>query len=197
MKIQLVDMNGELCKAWSHYFGHDEKFTIHHGSYFKPETDILVSPANSFGWMDGGVDLHINNYFKAEGIDIQKIVQTKIKNEHGGELLVGQQTLVFTGSQTIPYLLVVPTMRVPLPIYDAVDVYLAARAIFKFLKTEELRPDIRISICGLGTGVGNVSPVVCAHKMFEAYGDHYQINNYFPISFMMAASPHQFLIKTK
>ena len=196
-------MNGELCKAWSHYFGNDEKFTIHHSNYFTPPTDIIVSPANSFGWMDGGIDQHINNYFRAEKIDIQKLVQDVIKKEYDGELLVGQCASVYTNSPTIPVLLVVPTMRVPLPIYDAVDVYLAARAIFKEIRKWEDDDQhhkvdhMTISICGLGTGVGHVSPVVCAHKMFEAYNDHYKRNDYFPSSFMEAAAPHQSLVKTK
>ncbi len=193
MIIQLIDTNPNMVTAWNNYFGGMENVKIWNSNYFSIETDILVSPGNSFGYMDGGIDQLITNYFKAEGIDIQSKVQSHIKKYYDGEILVGQCAAIYTGSKTIPLLVVAPTMRIPLLIRDAVDVYLATRSIFNLLKRMEGTHNYknqRISICGLGTGTGGLNPHICAEKMYQAYNNYYLRNNYFP-TFIEAQKSHQ------
>ena len=70
----------------------------------------MVSPANSFGFMDGGLDLAIRD---ALGYGVQKAVQEIIRERHHGELPVGAAEVVETGHASWPFLVVAPTMRVP------------------------------------------------------------------------------------
>lgn len=57
------------------------------GDILAEPADALVSPANSFGEMGGGLDLAIRDCF---GFVLQTRVQEQIRKQHYGELLVGQ-----------------------------------------------------------------------------------------------------------
>ncbi|OKH45749.1 hypothetical protein NIES2101_25875 [Calothrix sp. HK-06] len=73
--------------------------TVHHGSILDVECDAVVSPANSFGFMDGGIDFIYMDYF---GKDIQLKVRRQILDHHHGELIVGNADIVETGDSKIP-----------------------------------------------------------------------------------------------
>lgn len=184
MKIQLIDINLPLCNAWKSVF-YDTNVEIIQGDIFKTPTDCIVSPANSFGFMDGGLDYYISEYL---GWDIQEKLQKKIAKNYNGELLVGQAEIIETKHKDIPFCLCAPTMRVPLIIKDTVNVYLAMKAI---LTTVKDHPQIKtISIPGLGTGVGQINLNVCAKQMRKAYEDFW-INNYtYPINLKQASLRH-------
>jgi len=64
LNLILVDPKSALCMAWHKYFDSLPNIDIVNG-YFEqlPEFDCMVSAANSFGLMDGGVDLAITRYF--------------------------------------------------------------------------------------------------------------------------------------
>jgi hypothetical protein len=57
MKIILTALNKPLADAWEHFCGQFDFVTVHQGSIVDLSVDAVVSPANSFGFMDGGVDL--------------------------------------------------------------------------------------------------------------------------------------------
>jgi hypothetical protein len=71
MKITLLDINKNMTDAWSKYFENIENVEIVH-NYFSnfmdeyQDVDAIVSPANSFGLMDGGYDKAITDYFGSE-----------------------------------------------------------------------------------------------------------------------------------
>jgi len=78
MIIQLVDRNNEMCEQWaSHYKGCNDVI-VHCGDFFSLKTDCVVSPANSFGFMDGGLDLAISNKL---GWQVQKKLQKQIQEK--------------------------------------------------------------------------------------------------------------------
>jgi O-acetyl-ADP-ribose deacetylase (regulator of RNase III) len=54
----------------------------------------MVSPANSFGLMDGGIDAAITKYF---GKELMQRVQARIMQEYCGEQPVGTAIMVPTG----------------------------------------------------------------------------------------------------
>lgn len=164
-KIQLCDMNKQLIDAWKIAFKNMPFVSIHHGSILHTKTDCIVSPANSFGYMDGGIDLAYTKHF---GIQLQQTVQDKIKNEYFGELMVGQAILVKTGDLEIKYLISAPTMRIPTKLpQDSDNVYLAMRAIL--ICCNNVYPYIKtLSIPGLATGIGGISPESCAAQMKHA-----------------------------
>ncbi|GAA0728481.1 hypothetical protein GCM10009430_37690 [Aquimarina litoralis] len=63
-EITLIDLQKELCDEWKKSFKEFPEVQIVNGKFeLVREFDCLVSPANSFGLMDGGIDLAIRNYF--------------------------------------------------------------------------------------------------------------------------------------
>lgn len=188
MKIQLIDRNKEMCNQWNLQFKDCKDVIIHCGDFFSLKTDCVVSPANSFGYMDGGLDMVISRKI---GWQVQEKLQKQIQQKYFGELLVGQAELVETDFAEIPFCISAPTMRVPLILKDTVNVYLASKAVFYLLKKE---PRIKtVTISGLGTGVGQVPYDVCAKQMKQAYTD-ICLNEYaFPNSWYEAQTRHQLL----
>lgn len=169
-KIILVDVQKELCEHWTEFFQGRSEIDIHNG-YFQEvkEYDCLVSPANSFGLMDGGIDLAIRNYF---GMKIQYNVQRIIQKDYYGEQPVGTSIIVDTEHEEHPFLAHTPTMRVPIDISKTDNVYNAMfamlRAIANFNKTSKFR--INTVLCpGLGTATGRVPLKEAARQMFVAY----------------------------
>ena len=139
MKIQLVDNNQALVDEWNKLFKDCPDVTTHCDNFFNVPTDCFVSPANSFGFIDGGIDNHIRKYYEKEGINIQKSIHNKIKHQHSGELLVGEvmyvNTKILTENKEVPHLLIAPTMRVPMKLpKDSVNVYLCMRGILLYIK---------------------------------------------------------------
>jgi hypothetical protein len=63
MKIVLSAVEAPLADAWQRFCGHLECVTIHRGSILDLEVDAVVSPANSFGFMDGGIDGLYSSFF--------------------------------------------------------------------------------------------------------------------------------------
>jgi O-acetyl-ADP-ribose deacetylase (regulator of RNase III) len=56
MEITLASTDATLCTAWERLFADAPEVRIHRGSILEVACDALVSPANSFGFMDGGID---------------------------------------------------------------------------------------------------------------------------------------------
>jgi O-acetyl-ADP-ribose deacetylase (regulator of RNase III) len=91
----------------------------------------MVSAANSFGLMDGGVDLAITNFF---GPALQARVQQVILACYDGEQPVGTSFIVETGHPAHPFLAHTPIMRVPMPIAGTDYVYLAMKAMLQAVR---------------------------------------------------------------
>src|SRR5579872_2574443 len=113
-KLVLVDPCAPLYMAWQEQFADLPNVEVVHG-YFEQVSafDCMVSPANSFGLMDGGVDAAITRYF---GVALMRRVQQRILDEFLGEQPVGTSLIVETGHSKHPFLAHTPTMRVPMPI---------------------------------------------------------------------------------
>ena len=56
VKLVLTAMDAGLAKAWSSFCEDLDCVTVHRGSILDVECDAVVSPANSYGFMDGGID---------------------------------------------------------------------------------------------------------------------------------------------
>jgi O-acetyl-ADP-ribose deacetylase (regulator of RNase III) len=126
----------------------------------------MVSPANSFGIMDGGLDAAIR---AALGGRTESAVQSVILEKHHGELLVGLAEIVATGHSRWPYLIAAPTMRIPENVAHTINAYLAFRAVLiavaQHNRTNKNHPLRTILVSGLGTGVGGMDPRRCAAQM--------------------------------
>lgn len=189
MKIQLIDNSQEMCEAWEYQFKGCNDVTIFHGDLFEKSTDCIISPANSFGFMDGGLDLLISEIM---GWQIQERLQKEIREKYFGELLVGQAVLIDSNFISIPFLIAAPTMRVPMILKDSVNVYLASRAIFLLLKQNHHRIST-VTISGLATGIGQVPYDICAKQMKQAYDDVWLEKFVFADTWSEAQKNHQLL----
>lgn len=175
MQFYFVDTNPEVTAAWQQVFADVPQVSIHHGSIFEHPADALVSPANSFGYMNGGLDFAISKHL---GWHLEKNLQQLIREKHYGELLVGQAEILPTGHSDFLYLLAAPTMRTPMTIARGPNVYQAMRALLLLLRHgqlptgEAVRERVRsVAVPGLGTGIGQVRPLVCARSMRLAWED--------------------------
>ena len=199
MQITLCSIDEPLARAWETNCGELAGVEIHHGNILDLNVDAVVSPANSFGFMDGGIDLIYSQHF---GPKVQQQLQQQIKQLHHGELLVGAADIVATEHPNIPYLIAAPTMRVPMILNDTVNPYLAARAALllvkhgKFavgaLKGEPIADHVEsIAFPGLGTGVGRVEPEKCALQVRAAIKEVVFDERKFPSSWADAQIRHQ------
>ncbi|MCL2313328.1 MAG: macro domain-containing protein [Firmicutes bacterium] len=190
--IQLIDKNRELCEQWLKYFSDCSDVLIYRGDFFGKPTDCVVSPANSFGFMDGGLDYYISMIL---GNHVQERLQQQIKEKYHGELLVGQAELIVTDVPQIPYCISAPTMRVPMILTNTVNVYLATKAIFYlWINNCDAQKNINtITIPGLGTGVGKVPFDICAKQMRKAYDEIWLGQYDFPLTWKESQEKHQSL----
>lgn len=169
LKIQLVAYSEALYRAWQDCFVEAEDVTVSHGDILSFKADAIVSPANSFGYMDGGLDAKYSHFF---GWQLEAKLRAFLEEYHYGELPVGQAVIVETEHRDIPYLISAPTMRVPMRISNTPNAFLAFKAALQavqyFNRTET--PKITSVLCpGLGTGEGKMPPERCAYQMLKAY----------------------------
>ncbi|HEY1065468.1 MAG TPA: macro domain-containing protein [Pirellulales bacterium] len=99
MKIILAAVERDLADAWQRHCGDLPDVTVHRGSILELDVDAVVSPANSFGFMDGGIDARYSERF---GWQVQARLQELIRSRHHGELLVGAAEIVETGNLRTP-----------------------------------------------------------------------------------------------
>ncbi|MGV3663973.1 MAG: macro domain-containing protein [Prosthecobacter sp.] len=167
MNILLCYQDGPLGDAWLHAFKDLPDVRVVCDDICEVASDAIVSPANSFGFMDGGLDRLLSERF---GWDLEKHVKQRIQERPMKELLVGEALVVPTQDDRVPWLICAPTMRVPMRIRTSVNAYLAMKALLLAAKAHAETPAIgTIAVPGLGTGVGELSPEIAAMQMAQAY----------------------------
>jgi O-acetyl-ADP-ribose deacetylase (regulator of RNase III) len=165
-KIYLMDLQPQLVRAWDEAFDEFPFVAVREEDFFSVPADAMVSPANSFGIMDGGLDLAIRDTL---GLQVQDAVQRAIVEQHHGELPVGAAVIVPSGHDRWPFLVAAPTMRIPELVSQTVNAYLAFRAVLLAVKRHNETAGaqvIRTLVCpGLGTGIGGLDAKRCAVQM--------------------------------
>ncbi len=152
------------------------------------DCDAVVSPANSFGFMDGGLDYRLSERF---GWGLQERLQRLVAARPLGELLVGEALVVPTGDARVPWLISAPTMRVPMRLARSVNAYLATKAALVAALGHREQPPIRtVAIPGLGTGSGGLDPETAARQMAAAYREVVLRNVPYPADFDQAQRRH-------
>lgn len=88
MEIILCATQSHLATAWRDRIGSRLAATVRvvEGDILSLGVAAVVSPANSFGFMDGGLD---GVYTRCFGPQLQQRLQRMIREQAGGELLVG------------------------------------------------------------------------------------------------------------
>jgi O-acetyl-ADP-ribose deacetylase (regulator of RNase III) len=176
LTLVLCAVSEPLAKAWDNAADGRSDVRVHRGSVLDVPAQAVVSPANSFGWMRGGIDAVYAQAFPA----VEQQVRSAVLAYHGGELPVGEALIVPTGVPAPAWLICAPTMRNPgelLP-HDTVHPFLAARAVLRLWRDgtledgEPVRSAVRtIALPGMGTGVGGVAPETCARQVIAAWDE--------------------------
>lgn len=166
MRLYLVDSSISVVAALREAFRTLSEVTVSHGDILCVAHNAVVSPANAFGFMDGGIDAAYRKFF---GAAVEERVREAIGRRPEGYLPVGASLIVRTGHPAIPYLIVAATMLNP-EMIDSDNSYRAMRAV---LRAAAAQKGIGQAVfCpGLGTGVGGVAPEQAAEQMANAYSD--------------------------
>ena len=127
MTIYLLCRNLEMFVEWKQQFAEsgDVDVVMDDFAHFMDthKVQCVVSPANSYGYMDGGYDAAITGYF---GNQLEKEVQKYILENFYGEQPVGTSfTIDIPG--TDQKLIHTPTMRMPSKIREPEIVYQCMR----------------------------------------------------------------------
>jgi O-acetyl-ADP-ribose deacetylase (regulator of RNase III) len=200
--IVLAAPESFLLDAWQKWCSSLADVEIFCGSVFDAVSDAVVSPANSFGFMDGGIDAQ---YLARFGERVQDRLRLQILQRHHGELLVGAAEIVKTDHPDHPYMIAAPTMRVPMALAaDTVNPYLATRAALILVREGRFEDGESImgrvhTVCfpGMGTGVGRVPADTCARQMRAAIERHREARHSLPASWAEASEEHQLLYTDK
>lgn len=188
VSFYLCDLNENITKSWVEDFDDFSNFHIIQKNiidqYDELKNDLnrigIVSPANSFGDMQGGIDLV---YFTHFGYKLEENVICQIQEKKYGELVVGDSIIVNINTEVnnSDLLIVAPTMRIPMCIKNTVNVYLAFRSvlitIMEFNKTN-INKINKVLVPGMGTGIGQLDSEICSMQMYKAYQSITSPNRY-------------------
>jgi O-acetyl-ADP-ribose deacetylase (regulator of RNase III) len=83
MKLHLIDSDLDVASALQSAFSGFAEVEVQHGDLLTVAEQCVVSPANSFGFMDGGFDRTLLSFF---GTSIQIRVQDAIHRRPEGRL---------------------------------------------------------------------------------------------------------------
>ncbi len=171
MQLTLCTLTTPMAEAWRHCFSREPAVAVVLGDILAQPGDAILSPANSFGFMAGGIDLLYRRHF---GTQLEARLQAAIRTACAGELLVGQALVVATGQHPIRFMVSAPTMRVPGPIAATVNVYLAFRAALRAVLEHPIE---RLLVPALGAGSGGMPPLRVARQMHAAYREviHHEV----------------------
>lgn len=186
-RITFIDRNEKNLKALENSFGNVNKniFSFIRGDFVQSiqadsSINCIVSPANSFGLMDGGLDWYINRYlFPLDRLEISEYVKQKIIQEYSGEQPVGTCLLVYAKAVDDRNFILAhtPTMRVPKDVSNTDNAYLAFKALLNSVNnynkvTGNKNPIRNIACSSFCTGVGDMPHDRAGKQMRLAY-DHF------------------------
>ena len=166
MKIYFLDKSKGKMSFMKRYFQgeKDVEFICEDLETFLNTTPVecVVSPANSFGIMDGGYDFYITKYF---GEQLQRRVQEYIIKHYNGEQPIGTSFYIKANNKG-QSLIHTPTMQTPRAIKDKLVIYQCMRSTLMCAKQHKVK-SIVIPLFGCGTG--SVHPQIVAEMMGKAY----------------------------
>lgn len=188
MKITFIDLNPNILalKNFINFSSPNFQFEFKQGDILAENKDF-ISPGNSFGFLDGGLDQAITNKW---GIVVQNTLQDMIKHKPMRELLVGETMIIRVNNINIFY---APTMRVPMILsLESINVYLA----FKSAISKALDMNLReICVPLLGAGVGKLPLDFIGHQITQALKDVDSI--YYPSNWFESSINHQKIYKNR
>jgi O-acetyl-ADP-ribose deacetylase (regulator of RNase III) len=170
LRVVLADVNTAVVAAWRAAFADTPGVEIRRGSILDEDVDAWVSPTNSRGRMDGGVDAVIKRHL---GAGIQLRVQRAIRDRFAGRLPVGSAVCVPSGAVTPRFLISAPTMQESAQnVSETLNVALACAAAFQAVHRQNAAAPgsiASVALVGMGARTGGVPARVCANLMWTGY----------------------------
>ncbi|GAB3802648.1 macro domain-containing protein [Micromonospora zhanjiangensis] len=170
LRVVLSDINAKVVQSWLGAFADSPDVEIVKGSIINQQVDAWVSPTNSHGAMNGGVDAAIKRHL---GAGIQLRVQRAIRDRFGGSLPIGSAVCVPSGAANPKFLISTPTMQQSVEnVRETLNVALACAAAFQAVHMQNQREPgsiASVALVGMGAATGKVPPQVCANLMWAGY----------------------------
>ncbi|WP_327009949.1 macro domain-containing protein [Dactylosporangium sp. NBC_01737] len=170
LRVVLSDVNAKVVQAWRSAFADTPEVEIGKGSIVDQHVDAWVSPTNSHGRMDGGVDAVIKRHL---GAGIQLRVQRAIRDGFAGSLPIGSAVCVPSGAANPRFLISTPTMTESVQnVRETLNVALACAAAFQAIHLQNAAEPgsiTSVALVGMGAATGKVPPQVCANLMWAGY----------------------------
>lgn len=166
MQLVLRDVNPHVVLAWTQVFGGRADVSFGVGDLLRTNVDTVVSPANSAGIMDGGIDLHYRSTF---GLAVEARLRELIEERHAGDLPIGEALVIPTKHGRIRRMIAAPTMATPRSIRGTDNVERATLAALRAASRVGNPPIERLGFPGMGTGVGRMDPFESAEQMLAAF----------------------------
>jgi O-acetyl-ADP-ribose deacetylase (regulator of RNase III) len=120
------------------------------------QVDAIVNPANSFGYMGGGVAGVIKSV-GSQVIEDEAVSQAPVQ--------IGEAIITGAGDLVCKKVIHAPTMHNPAEKTDSHKAYCATKAALEMAESEGFRS---IAIPGMGTGVGGLNKPEAAKAMVKA-----------------------------
>jgi O-acetyl-ADP-ribose deacetylase (regulator of RNase III) len=164
MKVIICTLSKNTQEVFKKVFENESNVEIFHGSCFNVIGDVLVTPGNGFGIMDGGFDKEVIEHF---GHSIETKVINNITENFDGELMVGESFMLELNKK-FKYLCYATTMRVPKDVSRTVNAYYSFRSALRSIKnaTDSNSIIVTPTFC---TGYGKMNDEIAAIQMLIAY----------------------------
>jgi len=168
LSLTIGDRNADIARALAEAFDGVPAVEVIEGDLLDAGCEAILSPANSFGDMGGGIDKAIDDFHQGAA---QRAVRKAIAERCYGELPVGVALIVEVSSPRLPYIVAAPTMRVPGRVDRSLNAYLSMRAALVAVLRHNAghRAIRRLAVPGLCTGVGGMAAIESAEQMRTAY----------------------------
>jgi O-acetyl-ADP-ribose deacetylase (regulator of RNase III) len=171
LSISFGDTNPDVAESLASTFADVPAVEVVLGNLLDLSCDAIVSPANSFGDMGGGIDKAIDDFHQGQA---QRRVMAAIREQFFGELPVGIALVVEVPNKRWPFIVAAPTMRIPGGVAHSINAYLSMRAALVAVlryNAASGRSIRSLAVPGLATGVGGMPCVEAAEQMRAAYAN--------------------------
>lgn len=177
MKLHLITLDRSFLEAARKLFGPTATYTCGDIASVPRDGAAFVSPANSLGVMDGGIDMVLSRemFPGCEKRLKAAIAALGHKTKQGRPYLrVGSATWFMVGPRT--GFIAAPTMFVPHDVSDTQNAYWAFLAILIAMERIEKASNGAVNqlVCtSLCCGVGRMDPKEAARQMFRTWNDYH------------------------
>jgi O-acetyl-ADP-ribose deacetylase (regulator of RNase III) len=186
MSIIFTSLNEEWVREITNLFNTVPNVLVSFGDILNltnhSQPTLYVSPANSFGVMDGGIDMVLSRTLMP---GVEQKARQRIKELSG----LGRPYLRVGSVLHIPHdssksLLVCPTMFLPYDVSETQNAYYSAYAAFMMWSRlcREHNTQYRLLITSHCCGVGRMDPIESAQQMKKAYDDFMNNTGRLPVT---------------